>query len=176
MIITGAIAALLATGIFAGAGSAAQCEESLSVVRNTNSVYSYDSVDALSPDDVWTTGESEQAEFAHWDGESWSEIVGPHPEEGEYQLHAVAGSSSDDVWAVGEKSASPGAAILHWDGESWSPFPFPDIGRNADLMDVHAFPDGTAYAVEPSKRTIARAPVLSSSITTERYGRRRPCR
>ena len=48
----------------------------------------------------------------HWNGLSWSATQF----DGSRTLHAVWGSSKDDVWVVGENET-----LLHFDGKSWSP-------------------------------------------------------
>jgi hypothetical protein len=45
----------------------------------------------------------------HWDGRMWRPT-----EKATGELHALGGSASDDVWAVGDRGLT-----MHWDGESW---------------------------------------------------------
>lgn len=60
------------------------------------------------PADVWAVGDAGRIE--HWDGHDWWKA--PHP--GTADLFALSGTSSNDVWAVGNQ------AILHWEGTRWS--------------------------------------------------------
>jgi photosystem II stability/assembly factor-like uncharacterized protein len=49
-------------------------------------------------------------------------------------LHAVWGTSSSDVWVVGD-----GACVLHWDGTTWSRVKVTGLGeRRPDLFAVWA--------------------------------------
>lgn len=126
------------------------CSESLQEVFRTGSAYSFDSIDAIGPEDVWATGESGHAFFAHWDGESWTEMTGPEPAAGRRHLmKAISGADADDVWAVGWRDSSENShhVVLHWDGSDWSVADTPEAGRQSMLTDVAAFDDGTAVAV-----------------------------
>ena len=67
---------------------------------------------ANATDDVWFVGNHTY----HYDGASWTCVPTPATS----ILHGVWGSSSADVWAVGEAGT-----ILHFDGVSWSAVPSP---------------------------------------------------
>jgi hypothetical protein len=60
---------------------------------------------------------------------------------------AVAGTASNDVWAVGDDGAS--TVIEHWDGSGWSVVPSPNPVSNARnrLSGVVALSPSNAYAV-----------------------------
>ena len=116
----------------------------------STSVYSFDSMTVLSSEDVWATGESEHPVFAHWDGTVWSEIRGPRPSSGRFNLSAVDGHSPDAVWAVGtyvNRKGSGQALIMRWNGSEWGFEPIPAVRGESSLLDVVALEDGTAYAV-----------------------------
>ncbi|MYY85506.1 MULTISPECIES: hypothetical protein [unclassified Streptomyces] len=79
-------------------------------------------VEVITPDDVWVLQGG--GEVTHWDGERWT--VTPMPAD----VVALAGSASDDVWAVGSRATGPGIggrgrevrqlAAMHYDGSKWS--------------------------------------------------------
>jgi hypothetical protein len=86
-----------------------------------------------SPTDLWISGVSpEQSvpELLHFDGSTWSTVIAsvidPLEQYRHFELTALWGGSSDDVWAVGINylgrgclCPSPGA-MFHWDGAHWS--------------------------------------------------------
>ena len=95
-------------------------------------------VDAVSASDVWAVGHSGdpssiplQTLTMHWDSTRWSIVPSPSP--GTYNgnvLNAVAGVSSNDVWAVGWYQSSSagqegGALTMHWNGTQWTIVPNP---------------------------------------------------
>ena len=90
-------------------------------------------VTALSSNDVWTVGVSATSTLTeHWNGNRWSAVSSPSPSpvnwharppEGQNFLYDVGGSSSSEVWAVGDFSFTFGrskALIEHWNGTSWT--------------------------------------------------------
>ena len=125
----------------------AQSSCRLREVFRSSSFYSLDSIAVISPDDVWVTGESENTDLVHWDGSAWTLVHGPEPSQGQYDLAAVGGVLTDEVWAVGQHSTSNEAVILHWDGSSWKKASVPRAGRQSSLQDVVAFEGGRAFAV-----------------------------
>ena len=98
---------------------------------------SLSAVDAVSPTDVWATGQTENVApvgqsntvALHWDGSSWTRTPTPDvaAQDGDFgHLLGVAAVASDDVWAVGIAADQPGtfgggdrALIEHWDGQRW---------------------------------------------------------
>src|SRR3954471_21107510 len=63
-------------------------------------------VSAVSAHDVWevgwqTVGGRDHGLIRHWDGESWSDIVGADLGSQEVRLGDVAALSSSDVWVTG---------------------------------------------------------------------------
>lgn len=67
-------------------------------------------VHATSSSDVWVSspGFSDGSYFLHWDGKAWSNVPvpGPHMRGVYYRYTALAGTSPDDVWAVGSVTTS----------------------------------------------------------------------
>lgn len=94
-----------------------------------------DGVAAISPTDAWVvinttrTHGDENGRLAsgafleHWDGREWSFVDFPGSDNPYIELLDVWGSSSDDVWAVGQEQVSGSvfrAVALHWDGRTWT--------------------------------------------------------
>jgi tetratricopeptide (TPR) repeat protein len=61
----------------------------------------------------------------HWEGRAWQDVTVRMP-----GAHALSGTASDDVWAVG-----PWGRIFHYDGRTWAPSP---SHARRTLYDVHA--------------------------------------
>lgn len=82
----------------------------------------------------------------------WHVAPGAAPA-GDHQdwLVAVAGSASDDLWAVGDRLANPRQAfplLEHWDGRTWAYFPGAWIGgRQAVLTSVAALASDDVWAI-----------------------------
>jgi hypothetical protein len=101
------------------------------------------SVAAISANDIWAVGESDnyslkapdnnrsgETLIEHWDGKQWSIISSPNPGRVGSFLDGVAASSAADVWAVGEPVASGGPLIEHWNGKQWSIVQSPKLKAN----------------------------------------------
>jgi hypothetical protein len=107
------------------------------------------SVHALATDDVWAVGWQSgpgietRTLTEHWDGSSWAVVPSPSP--GSDKLHGVSGTSSADVWAVGETSSFP--LIEHWDGTRWSIVRSFRPDRESTLNGVAAISATDAWAV-----------------------------
>ena len=83
------------------------------------------SVVAISSDDVWAAGyrsyDDEEGAISlteHWDGITWSWVPSGLDGGGSRRLFGVSGSSSSDVWAVG--NAGGGGFTQHWDGSAFA--------------------------------------------------------
>jgi hypothetical protein len=82
----------------------------------------FDSVAAISSNNVWAVGQTGNASpfsalIEHWDGTKWS-IVSSPTLTGSVLLDAVTAFSANNVWAVGNQSGVN--LIEHFDGTSWS--------------------------------------------------------
>ena len=87
----------------------------------------------------------------HWDGRAWSVVSAPHVGSGS-ELHAVAATGSDDVWAVGYSNwpTAPFSRTLveHWDGTTWRIVTSPNPGAEVDsLFAVTAIASDDAWVV-----------------------------
>jgi hypothetical protein len=114
-------------------------------------------VTALSATDAWSVGQYAGADslqrtlFEHWDGSQWKFVPSPNPGTQYNILQSVAGTSANDVWAVGYQSSASDvtqALIEHWNGSSWNAFPAPDLGKDSgQLNGVAAVTASDAWAV-----------------------------
>jgi hypothetical protein len=64
----------------------------------------------------------------HWDGATWKQVDSANPGQYGNNLYALAGISSDDLWAVGTNIPTIGGGgggmnltrlVLHWNGKEW---------------------------------------------------------
>lgn len=90
---------------------------------------SLEDVTAFSDADAWAVGTAlKGARFVtlveHWDGSQWSiSPTSKGPGAGGNTLAGVGGSSSEDLWAVGQwfgSGAGHGPLVEHWDGTTWT--------------------------------------------------------
>jgi hypothetical protein len=138
-------------------------------------------VTVLGADNAWAVGgfqsfgrtPGESPLIEHWDGRKWTAVAVPrlaHGASASQVLIAVAGSSPDDVWALGH-SSSNGATylnrLLRWDGRSWSLVPSPQ-SHAADgvslLMAVAVDRAGRAWAVGGRLHGIGEASTFSGAL------------
>jgi hypothetical protein len=85
-----------------------------------------ESIDALSPDNIWAVGAYQGSAGSgsltlHWDGAAWTHVQAPSIG----WLTGVSGSGPNDVWAVGDPVTS-NVLALHWTGSGWSVVDLPD--------------------------------------------------
>src|SRR6266511_2814092 len=120
-------------------------------------------VKTLGAGNAWAVGQAQlpagrptlQTLIVHWDGESWSIVPSPNPDQGQNLLSAVDGVAADDVWAVGGMgfdgygSQPISGLILHWNGASWtqSAIPAHPTLRVFELRDVVAVSASDVWAV-----------------------------
>jgi hypothetical protein len=96
----------------------------------------------IAANDVWAAGRSRnsnagdppfQTLIERWNGTSWVAISSPNSGALSSELWDVAGTSSNDVWAVGDyQLAVTGGSIWqtlieHWNGANWSIIPSPNV-------------------------------------------------
>src|SRR5581483_4235535 len=137
-------------------------------------------ITALSANDVWAVGDASVSTASgverlaltlHWNGKTWTQVPTPNPAPSTMAathvsnaLSAVSGSSSHDVWAVGQYNLwSAGvrgarALLLHWDGSSWKLVPSPStVAGRVSFLNGVAAPSATgAWAVGGGNRHNAR--------------------
>src|ERR1051325_8502083 len=119
-------------------------------------------VTALSPTDAWAVGGYLKGGRGlplaeHWDGSTWKAVHVPAPFPTDNELHAVSGTSSADVWAVGwgydTRRSHWAAFVVHWDGISWRAVRTPRQVGDVNLRGVYAAAPDDVWAVgvgEPS--------------------------
>ena len=91
-----------------------------------------DAITALSARDAWAVGYVDIGEhqanqinvplIVHWDGSTWRRVPVPKMAGPNDQLASIAGTSPDNLWAVGMRGDGPGPIapmIMHWNGHSW---------------------------------------------------------
>jgi hypothetical protein len=116
------------------------------------------SLHAISSTDVWAVGfrsiaasngtYTSQPLTEHWDSTGWSSVANPDlTGQGGGKLYSIAGTSSNDVWAVGSTNNS--LLSEHWDGKNWSIVPTPNVSANSNnwLVSVATNPSGQVWAV-----------------------------
>jgi hypothetical protein len=116
----------------------------------------------IDADDVWAVGywstvpDAPPSPFIeHWNGRRWKPV--DNPVLGTWsELHGVAATGPDDVWAVGNTEVQVGddalverALIEHWDGKAWTVVRSPVVGRLSafGLESVDARSASDAWAV-----------------------------
>jgi hypothetical protein len=94
---------------------------------------------------------SEQPLVTHWNGGTWTRTILTVPSGGrDGSLFAVSGSSSSDVFAVGDY-LSNGVHLLieHWNGSAWSLVSVPSAAKpNAEASDVVSVGPGDMWATK----------------------------
>src|SRR6266568_6489821 len=114
----------------------------------------------ISAHDIWVVGGEKHRTLAeHWDGSKWTIVPTPNAFKDRTRnsgLFAVSGSSSSNVWAVGEyqsgaDSLDTSTLVEHWDGARWQLQPSPNGPPGArgerDLSAVAALSRTSALAV-----------------------------
>jgi len=89
------------------------------------------SVFAFGPNDIWFCGNG----VIHWDGKNFIPISIPTNVWGPYQMNKIWGTSSNDLYIVGN-----GGNIAHYQNGVWRKI---ESGTDVDLLDVWGSPDGT---------------------------------
>jgi len=110
-------------------------------------------VRAFASNDVWAVGwywtEIGSAPLiVRWDGRRWR--VSPTPEDEDRGLVAVDGTSSSDIWAVGNSLNfvdGHQALAMHYDGRSWAVVPTPILAADVYLNDVSVVGPTDVWAV-----------------------------
>jgi hypothetical protein len=126
---------------------------------------------AVASDDVWAAVnriscvcDEAALVLEHWDGTAWSVAPNPPVKVSYYAQLAMASSSSDDIWVVGQVEGSGAGFSQHWDGTSWTTIRVGN-GRSAqDLLGAGALPSRQVFAVgDAPGRSLASATLV---ITT----------
>jgi hypothetical protein len=116
---------------------------------------SLDGVVALASNNVWAVGFEfsldmlRQIPYAlHWDGLAWRKVTVPTIAPDGGRLYDVAGSSSSNVYAVGNAPSSSGirTLVMRWNGTKWAVESTPTPATACYLWDATAV-SGTVFAV-----------------------------
>jgi hypothetical protein len=126
--------------------------------------YQINSIDAISPTNVWAVGDSGDnvADFyssggggtpqatliEHYNGTSWS-IVSSPATGSTPALTGVTSSSASNVWAVGHSGSQ--SLIESWNGSAWTTVSSPQVGTSDSLSSVSTTPgDAIVWAAGSS--------------------------
>jgi len=107
---------------------------------------------------LWAVGSYESKTYApfltlteRWNGSSWSVVPSPNDGLGDNGLDGVAAISDTDVWAVGQRNATPTSQpkplIEHWNGSAWRVVRSPSAGQLSVLGGVAAVSSKDVWAV-----------------------------
>ena len=115
--------------------------------------YQLNSMDAISPTNVWAVGGSgdnaspyggtpSNTLIEHWDGTAWSVV--PSPSTGTDNLTGVTESATNNLWAVGYDTPSgatqPQTLTLNYNGTAWTTVASPDQGAPSVLTSASTTP------------------------------------
>ncbi len=114
-------------------------------------------VAAVEDDNVWAVGwefdqptQAYRTVIEHWTGARWSVVRSPNATTGWNFLNAIAVTSANDIWAVGQAATGSISAtmIQHWDGRRWQIVPSPSIpGVSNTLAGVSVISANDIWAV-----------------------------
>jgi len=109
---------------------------------NTNDNAALNGLFALASNNIYAVGYQPATNGAvetlieHWDGSAWTVVSSPNANSTGNVLFSVSGTSSSDVWAVGDQVA-PGVEVrtmaLHFDGTNWAVVSTPNPVGGSDL-------------------------------------------
>jgi hypothetical protein len=101
----------------------------------------FDSVAASSPTNAWIVGHTSSIPVhtltLHWNGKTWRRVPSPGApgKRTSSYLFAVATTSPDNAWAVGESNARNFSVLIeHWNGKSWKVVPGATIARGSNVL------------------------------------------
>jgi len=88
----------------------------------------------------------------HWNGSAWAIVSSPNVAGQSNYILALGGSSSSNLWAVGQYSSCFGCVTqtlsLHWDGTQWTIAPSPNVGSSSNVQaGVTVLSNNDAWAV-----------------------------
>jgi hypothetical protein len=116
-------------------------------------------VTSLAPGDVWSVGffwsqgaGAYRSLAEHWNGATWKAFLPRTGLPGNNVLNAVAGSASNDIWAVGYQArryqSYPTVPLAErWNGTRWAPVRTPPVSGSGELHGVTALAADNAWAV-----------------------------
>jgi hypothetical protein len=123
---------------------------------NSGSNTLFNSVAAVSADDIWAVGNAGSATLPqtlveHWNGSRWRIVPSPNVGPNGDFLIGVTVVSERNIWTAGaynDKSNILHTLIEHWNGTSWSVVNSPNVGPYGSLLDgVSALSASNIWAV-----------------------------
>jgi hypothetical protein len=116
--------------------------------------YQFNSIDAISPTNVWAVGDSgdnvgvggtpTSTLIEHWNGTSWSIVPSPSPGSAPSLTGVTTSNSASSVWAVGYDTPAgatqPQTLTLNWNGTAWTTVSSPNVGAASRLVSVSTKP------------------------------------
>jgi hypothetical protein len=112
--------------------------------------YRLNGIAMIAANDIWavgverltTRGSRDRPYAQHWDGAQWTAVPIPAPSASLLSIRGVAGSASNDVWAVGDYEVGTNDLVTHtlidhWDGNQWSTIPSADPPGTRKVYTLH---------------------------------------
>lgn len=119
-------------------------EQELQVPPGPIGISSFYAVKAFSPSDVWAVGSwmGNEPLVEHWDGRRWSLVTVPTFGGTENILTGIDGTSSTDLWLVGQRqyAAEMHGVVLHGGTQGFQIVTPPDVAVLHDVAMVDAQP------------------------------------
>ncbi len=130
-------------------------------------ISSFYSVKAFSPTDVWAVGSwmGQDALVEHWDGHAWSLVTVPSFGGAENILTGVDGTSSTDVWLVGQRQfdRQMHGVVLHGGTQGFQIVTPPDVAILHDVAMLNGEPLVEGWRIAGDGFA---APVIALGTTT----------
>jgi hypothetical protein len=118
-------------------------------------------VAAISANNIWAVGYSENTQLApydlplieHYNGVSWTMVSAPYPAPSQYSsLYSLAVVSANDIWAAGYTNENTlgqnGTALIeHWNGTKWNLISNPVAGSATTLYGLASTSSSNVWAV-----------------------------
>lgn len=131
-------------------------------VNNTDTTLS--DIHAVAANDIWAVGYTganaafteHNAFITHWDGQKWSIVAHPASQLNG-SLTALAASSANNIWAVGQylpagSNTTSQMLVEHWNGTQWTVVPAAEVaGYNDSLNDISAISANDIWAIGASQ-------------------------
>lgn len=104
--------------------------------------------------DMWVVGEKNQlryqnnAQRRHWDGSSWT-VMNP-PDDIHAPVEALAGTQTDNLWAVGNDPYIQRAFLSQWDGSAWANYMMQNVFGPGNPQGITAISNDEFWVVGES--------------------------
>jgi hypothetical protein len=124
------------------------------------SVPNLDAIAVVSASNIWAAvgapgglGNASTTAFEHWNGSTWSLVIGPGLGSSYGSISSLAVVSANDIWAVGtSRGFARRSPILplteHWNGSAWSIVSTPALSTSSGFLSgVTALSTSNVWAV-----------------------------